>query len=107
MPGRLLREPVWMAPEADPAVKVDDDAVTVISPFDSLVWTRERQERLFGKDYRLEAKAAAKRTFGYFSLPIVRGPDIVGGWRCGVAARRWRSRTPKWTPAFLRPPSTG
>jgi uncharacterized protein YcaQ len=73
------REPAWIAPDADPAVKVDEDAATAISPFDSLVWTRQRQERLFGKDYRLEAyKPVAKRTFGYFSLPILRGCDIVG-----------------------------
>ncbi|MCU7820433.1 DNA glycosylase AlkZ-like family protein [Kitasatospora sp. DSM 101779] len=73
------REPVWLAPEADPGQKVDEDAVTPLSPFDSLIWTRERQLRLFGKDYRLEAyKPAAKREFGYFALPVLYGADIVG-----------------------------
>ncbi|SEF00683.1 hypothetical protein SAMN05216489_09551 [Streptomyces sp. 3213] len=79
------RQPVWLAPDADPAVKIDEEAVTPLSPFDSLVWTRERLLRLFGKDYKLEAyKPAEKRTFGYFGLPVLRGCDIVGR----VALRR-------------------
>nr|WP_166682282.1 crosslink repair DNA glycosylase YcaQ family protein [Streptomyces sp. 846.5] len=81
------REPVWLSPHADPAEKIDEETVTPLSPFDSLVWTRDRLLRLFGKDYRLEAyKPAAKRTFGYFSLPVLRGCDIVGR----VALRRRR-----------------
>ncbi|WP_078661551.1 DNA glycosylase AlkZ-like family protein [Streptomyces sp. NRRL B-24484] len=76
---RGWREPAWLAPGADPGQKVDEDAVTPLSPFDSLVWTRDRQLRLFGKDYRLEAyKPAAKREFGYFALPVLHGADLVG-----------------------------
>jgi uncharacterized protein len=83
------RDPVWLSPRIDQADKVDEDAVTALSPFDSLVWTRERQLRLFGKDYRLEAyKPAGQRTFGYFSLPVLRGCEVVGR----VALRR-RDRT--------------
>jgi len=79
------REIAWLAPDADPGPKLDDDRVTPLSPFDSLVWTRERQLRLFGRDYRLEAyKPAAKRTFGYFAMPVLAGSEIVGR----VALRR-------------------
>jgi uncharacterized protein YcaQ len=75
----------WLSPDVDPGRKVDDDRVTPLSPFDSLVWTRERQLRLFGRDYRLEAyKPAAKRTFGYFAMPVLAGSEIVGR----VALRR-------------------
>lgn len=73
------RGTVWLAPEADPAVKIDDDRVTPLSPFDSLIWTRQRMLRLFGRDYRLEAyKPAAKRTFGYFAMPVLVGSELAG-----------------------------
>jgi uncharacterized protein len=58
---------------------LDEEAATLLSPFDSLIWTRPRQARLFGKDYRLEAyKPAAAREFGYFAMPVLRGHRICG-----------------------------
>jgi uncharacterized protein YcaQ len=72
----------WKAPAftldgAD--LTVDPAAVTALSPFDSVVWTRERQHRIFGKDYRLEAyKPAAARQFGYFAMPVLWGDRICG-----------------------------
>ncbi|GIF00081.1 hypothetical protein Ari01nite_75450 [Paractinoplanes rishiriensis] len=77
------RHPAWLAPGADPAVEIDDDRVTPLSPFDSLLWTRDRLRRIWGKDYRLEAyKPAAKRTFGYFALPVLAGSEIAGRVAC-------------------------
>ncbi|MGJ9533545.1 DNA glycosylase AlkZ-like family protein [Actinotignum sp. GS-2025b] len=59
-------------------------SMTLLSPFDSLIWTRSRQRELFGKDYRLEAyKPAHKREFGYFGMPILCDEQIIGR----VAAR--------------------
>ncbi|MDE1536135.1 MULTISPECIES: DNA glycosylase AlkZ-like family protein [Actinotignum] len=59
-------------------------SITLLSPFDSLIWTRSRQRELFGKDYRLEAyKPAHKREFGYFGMPILCDERIIGR----VAAR--------------------
>lgn len=61
-----------------------DGWVSVLSPFDSLVWHRPRQRVLFGKDYRLEIYVPAhKRTFGYYAMPILRDEQLIGR----VAAR--------------------
>ncbi len=51
----------------------------LLSPFDSLIWYRERLERLFGLRHRLEAYTPKeKRTYGYFAMPVLAGTRIVG-----------------------------
>lgn len=53
-------------------------ATTLLSPFDSLVWHRERVARLFGMDYRLEAYTPApKRIYGYFAMPVLHDSALV------------------------------
>ena len=50
----------------------------MLSPFDSLLWYRDRVERLFGLRHRLEAYTPkAKRTFGYFAMPVLAGTRFV------------------------------
>ena len=52
---------------------------TLLSPFDPLVWDRERALRMFNFDYRIECYTPeAKRTFGYFTLPILVRGELVG-----------------------------
>ncbi len=51
----------------------------LLSPFDSLIWYRERVERLFGLRHRLEAYTPKeKRVYGYFAMPVLAGTTIVG-----------------------------
>ena len=52
---------------------------TLLSPFDPLVWDRERALTLFNFDYRIECYTPeAKRKYGYFTLPILVCGTLVG-----------------------------
>ncbi len=55
------------------------DATAILTPFDPVVWFRDRAERLFDFDYRIEIYTPApQRRFGYYSLPVLVGDDVVG-----------------------------
>jgi uncharacterized protein YcaQ len=88
---RLLAERRWRAlgvrVARDGSWEVHPDAndgpvptrTTFLSPFDRLVHDRDRAESLWAFRYRLEMYVPkAKREYGYYVLPILRGDRLVG-----------------------------
>jgi hypothetical protein len=70
-------EPAYLAPGARIARPTRREA-TVLSPFDSLVWSRDRLARVFGFDYRIEVYVpAGARRHGYYVLPVLLGDTLV------------------------------
>ncbi|HLZ10855.1 MAG TPA: crosslink repair DNA glycosylase YcaQ family protein, partial [Chloroflexota bacterium] len=52
---------------------------TFLSPFDNLIWFRERVERVFKFRYRVEIYVPGpKREFGYYVLPLLVAGELVG-----------------------------
>lgn len=75
----------WIDPDLKRTRLPGADRPVAVSMFDQLVWLRERMQRLWGHDWKIEIYVPeAKRTFGYYCLPIIAGDDIPGR----VALRR-------------------
>jgi uncharacterized protein len=65
--------------EAAAEGQIPQSKTTLLSPFDPLVWDTRRIRDLFNFDYTIEFYfPAAKRIYGYFSLPILYNNALVG-----------------------------
>ena len=71
----------WYWPtEEDPRRRAPQETVRLLTPFDPVVWDRDRFELLWGWVYRFEAYTPApKRKRGYYALPLL-WRDCVIGW---------------------------
>ena len=101
-----LREPAYIARERLADLKRmraggRPGRTTLLSPFDSLIWHRERARALFGYEVCFEAYVVpAKRRYGYYCLAILHQGRLVGRVdpKMDRAASELRIRT-----AYLEP----
>ncbi len=55
------------------------NTVRLLTPFDPVVWDRDRFEMFWGWQYRFEAYVPpAKRRLGYYALPMLYGDRVIG-----------------------------
>ncbi len=82
--GELVEVEVegWEAPAfADPNMKIPRriEGSALLSPFDPVVWERDRALRIFDFHYRIEIYVPEpKRIFGYYVLPYLLDGELVG-----------------------------
>jgi uncharacterized protein len=70
----------WYWPSQENAMHCAlQDTVRLLTPFDPVVWDRDRFEMFWGWQYRFEAYVpAAKRRLGYYALPLLYGDRVIG-----------------------------
>ncbi|MBX2884547.1 MAG: winged helix DNA-binding domain-containing protein [Granulosicoccus sp.] len=81
--GRLLEttvegwtKPAYLLPKT--TLPRQAPASTLLTPFDPLVWNRDRAKRLFDFDYKIEIYVPSeKRRFGYWVMPFLHQGNIV------------------------------
>ena len=89
LPSCRIDGATWYWPEGEnPNARrhAVDDSLRLLAPFDPVVWDRRRFELFWGWTYKFEAYTpAAKRSFGYYALPML-----------------WQGQVPGWANISLR-----
>jgi len=71
----------WNEPAYVPSKLISAEPVNaraLLTPFDPLVWNRDRIKRIFGFDYKIEIYVPEKkRKYGYYVYPFLLGEDLV------------------------------
>src|SRR6266545_4474526 len=117
---QAVRVPGWPKPAyLPPGTSLPRRAAhppVLLSPFDSLIWSRQRTERLFGFSYRLEVYVpAARRQHGYYvtlllrNLVLEEGVDLdeavtataAAAWRLAAHLRAERVEVGQGVPSHL------
>lgn len=76
-PRRLFASADWRAMLE--AARTPPGRMRVLNPFDPVLRDRQRLERLFGFDYRIEVFVPAeKRRYGYYVFPLLERDRLVG-----------------------------
>ncbi len=83
----------WYWPsEHNAARRAPQDTVRLLTPFDPVVWDRDRFELLWGWVYRFEAYTPApKRKLGYYAMPMLWRDRVIGWGNLSVKNGELRS----------------
>ncbi len=84
--GKRRGDAQWFALAADLTAlraaaqqRAPSRGTTMLTPFDSFLWHRERALRLFGFDYRIEVYTPGhKRVHGYYVMPLLHDGQLIG-----------------------------
>ncbi|MFD1943608.1 winged helix-turn-helix domain-containing protein [Paradevosia shaoguanensis] len=97
----------WATPEVlDAMPEPGQELVHILSPFDPLIIQRKRTSAIFGYDHLFEAYVPkAKRKYGYFSLPVLVGEEIVAALDLKTDRAVRKVLIQNWT--WVRPDESG